>query len=187
MLREVPLYINFGLRRRAAGRHDGRRPFLFHAGALVDGRGIGVDVVRVDRALSYSFVRGVPVLVEACVSFDVSVAAAASGASRPRDDATRTPVHTNDVGDVVADVDGPPLLEHGLGHPQMGLGLAVGVPVYAQTLSRPRQRHRRDLQLRKTREKDAESVLFDWLVEASCNHIVRDGHATFSRFFPDVL
>ena len=133
-MREVPLYINFGLRRRAAGRHDGRRPFFFHAGALIYRCGIGVDVVRVDRALSYSFVRGVPVLVEACVLFDVSVAAAASGASRPRDDATRTPVHTNDVGDVVPHINRATLLEHGLGDAQVGLGLGVGVPVYAQTL-----------------------------------------------------
>ena len=131
-------------------------------------------------------------LVEACVVFDVSVAAAASGASRPRDDATRTPVHTNDVGDVVADVDRAPLLEHGLGDAQVGLGLRVGIPAWhghrhAWTLSQPRRRHRRDLQLRKTREKDAASVLFDRLVEASCNHIVRYRDSALSSFLADVL
>ena len=131
-------------------------------------------------------------LVEACMLFDVSVAAAASGASRPRDDATRTPVHTNDVGDVVADVDRAPLLEHGLGDAQVGLGLRVGIPAWhghrhAWTLSQPRRRHRRDLQLRKTREKDAASVLFDRLVEASCNYIICYRYSTFSGFFSDVL
>ena len=131
-------------------------------------------------------------LVEACVLFDVSVAAAASGASRPRDDATRTPVHTNDVGDVVADVDRATLLEHGLGDAQVGLGLGVGIPAWhgrrhAWTLSQPRRRHRRDLQLRKTREKDAESVLFDRLVEAARDHVVRYRDSTFPRLFPDVF